>query len=223
MSAKKSMPKEYASRRKHRSRETSCAPGGGGHAQPVAVVAVDAVVVGIREVPSALRHGFLVLRIASRREDDRLRVHLQDAAVGLFGIEALHRPVLDNEVERRRVGHDDGAQLLSAFEHGVDVVAAAAFLEPMEAVELAQAMVVVHHAGKLHAMRRHPVDVLSRGVRQVLPQQVVDAVVEELLFGGYDVGEGDAVAHAELLLHLGADGEHALGEPPVSARHVGLL
>ena len=26
MSAKKSMPKEYASRRKHRSRETSCAP-----------------------------------------------------------------------------------------------------------------------------------------------------------------------------------------------------
>jgi hypothetical protein len=72
-------------------------------------------------------------------------------------------------------------------------------------------------------MGDHPVDVVARSVHHVLPQQVVDAVVEELLLRGDDVAEGHLVAHAQILLHLGVDGEHALGKPSVTARHVGFL
>ena len=182
-----------------------------------------AVVVGVGEVVAALRHDLGIVGVAAGGQDDRLGVHLENAAVLLLRVEALDDALLDDEVEGGSAGHDGGAELLGALHHGLDVVAALAVHEPVEGVELAQAVVVVDDAGELDAVGDHPVDVFARRLDHVLPKEVVDAVVEEVLFRVDDVAEGDVGADAGLMLHLGADGEHALGKGAVAADRAALL
>ena len=81
----------------------------------------------------------------------------------------------------------------------------------MEAIELAQAMVIVDHARELDAVGCHPVDVVAGRFDHILPQQRVDSIVEELLLSGNNLTEGNVVASALILLHLGIEGEHAFG------------